>query len=93
MKLTEKTKIFINQYGIFYEGQILDNYDRNGLYIGQIQLKKFFIHYKKINKFVKIPKLYFSMSRINKTLNFTLSAEQLGIYYKVPQTRRNKPKK
>ena len=92
MNITEKTKIFINQYGIFYEGQILDNYDRNGEYLEQIQLKKFFIHYKKINKSVKIPKLYFSMSKINKTLNFTLSAELLGIYYKVPQTRRNKPK-
>ncbi len=42
MNITEKTKIFINQYDIFYEGQILDNYDRNGEYIEQIQLKKFF---------------------------------------------------
>lgn len=92
MNFTKDTKIFINKYGIFYEGQILDNYDRNGIYIGQIELKKFITHYKKIDKFTRIPKLYFSMSRPNKTLNFTLSAEQLGIYYKVPQNRRNKPK-
>ncbi len=88
MEITEQTKIFINNYGIFYEGQVLEHYDNHNCYIGKIELKKFIVHYVKINKFTKIPKLYFNMSRLNKTLNFTLSAEHLGIYYRIPKKPR-----
>lgn len=91
MDFTKDSKFFINEYGIFYEGQILDKYDRHGVFLGKIKLKKFIIHYKEINRFTRIPKLYFSLSEPNKTLNFTLSSRDLGIYYKIPQTRKNKP--
>lgn len=88
MEITEKTKIFINKYGIFYEGQILDNYDLNGCYLRKIELRKFIVHYSKIDSFTKIPKLYFNMSELDKTLNFTLSVEYLGTYYRIPKKPR-----
>lgn len=92
MEFTEDTKIFINKYGIFYESQILDSFDRYNHFLGQIKLKKFIVHYQKINKFTRIPKLYFNMSYLDNTLNFTLPTTSLGTYYKIPETRRNKPK-
>ena len=84
MKITEETKIYINHHGIFFEGEILDEYDRYGCYLGKIQLKKFIVHYKD----KKIPKLYFCMSKLEKTQNFTLSADLLGFYYKIPKGKK-----
>lgn len=89
MNLKKNMKIYINQFGIFYEGQILDNYDRYGYFIGKIQLKKFIIHYKKLkkrSKKSKIPVLYINVGEPNKTINYTLSVKHLGVYYKIPKS-------
>lgn len=87
MKITKDTKIYINQYGIFFEGQILEQYDCHKCYLGKAELKKFIVHYRKTKNSHKTPKLYFCMSKLYKTQTFTLSVELLGIYYKACKTK------
>lgn len=76
------TKFFINQYGIFYEGQVLERYccERGHFYyVEDIKIEKFVVHYK----VGRNPNLYFRMSNFRTKAIDTISVNQLGTYYKI----------
>lgn len=77
--------MYLTNYGIFYEGQILYRYLYNNgklYYEDEVILEKFIFHYKS-----GLPKLYcriFLKDSTIKTRNhYTISSEQLGILYKI----------
>ena len=73
-------KFYFNEYGIFYEGQELENFDYQGNYIQNIVINKFIIHY---NKKTKEPYMCFNFSRIGQKHNYTFKCEgRLGITYR-----------
>lgn len=79
---TKDTKFYINEYGIFYEGQILEQYAGIGEYLSYLQdviIDKFIIHFKKGESI----KLYFRISNFNNKQKFTLPVNLLGTHYKI----------
>lgn len=87
VKVSKDTKYFINQYGIFFEGQKLYKFcqSNNHLYFDQVViLDKFIVHYDKIYR--NKQRLYFSFhteGKSSKYYKYTLSCEQLGIFFKI----------
>ena len=78
---TKDTKIFINEYGVFYEGQILEQYVGVGEhknYIQDVYIEKFIVHFKE----GKNIKLYFRMCNFINKQKFTLPVDLLGKNYK-----------
>lgn len=82
---TLNTRMYITNYGIFYEGQVLYRYlyNNNKLYFeDEVILDKFIFHYKSGS-----PKLFcriFLKDSGRKTRNYyTINSNQLGILYKV----------
>lgn len=72
-------KFYINQYGVFYEGQELESYDYQGNYIQNVVINKFVIHYDRSKK----PFMSFNFSRVGQKYNMTLPCEKyLGITYR-----------
>lgn len=79
---TKDTKFYINEYGIFYEGQILEQYAGIGEHLNYIEdviLDKFIIHFKDGESI----KLYFRISFFNNKQKFTLPVNLLGTHYKI----------
>lgn len=71
---------YYNEYGLFYEGQELENYDYMGNYLGNVILNKFIIHYNKENK---EPYICFNFSFKGKKKSYTFDVyDRLGITYK-----------
>lgn len=73
-------KFYICKYGAFYEGEVLERYCCESSYFYyayDVILKKFLVHY---NNYV--PHLYFIAQHIDTKKSFTVSVEQLGIYYR-----------
>lgn len=87
VKVSKGTKYFINQYGLFYEGQRLYKYcqSNNHMYFDKIViLDKFIVHYDKVYR--NKQKLYFRFYPEGKTSRyymFTLNCEQLGKFFKI----------
>ncbi len=80
--LTKDTKIYINEYGIFYEGQTLEQFcfEKGTLrFIGYVYIKKFITHYNKTNGKAN---LYFRMANFYNKVEYTINCNQLGILYK-----------
>lgn len=80
--LTKDTKFYINEYGIFYEGQIIEQYASSGgnkYYVQDVIINKFIVHFKKGESI----KLYFSISNLVNKQKFTLPVNLLGTYYKI----------
>lgn len=84
--VSKDTKLFINQYGLFYEGQKLYKfcYSNNTIYFDKtVILDKFIIHYDKIYR--NKQELYFRFypeGKRNKYYMYTVNSNQLGILYK-----------
>lgn len=83
--LEMNTRFFINQFGLFYEGQVLNRYLYHGsnlYYNDEVILDKFIFHYKS-----GYPKLFcriYLKDSLTKTRNYyTVSCKQLGILYKI----------
>lgn len=79
---TNDTKFFINEYGVFYEGQILEQYAGVGEclnYIQDVYIDKFIIHFKKGQNY----RLYFRICNFVNKNKFTLPVNLLGINYKI----------
>ena len=89
---TKEPKFYLNEYGAFYEGQILEKYCFNGgnfksiTYIEDIKLIKFIVHY---DKRTREPKLYFRYGNLYNKVQYTINCNQLGILYKIKRKRRN----
>ena len=87
VKVSTDTKYFVNQYGIFYEGQKLYKYcqSNNHLYFDKVVvLDKFIVHYDKIYKNKK--RLYFRFyPEVNKSKYYmnTIFSDQLGTFFKI----------
>lgn len=87
---TKEPKFYFNEYGAFYEGQILERYCfcggnlKNITYVEDIKLIKFIVHY---NKKTREPELYFRLGNLYNKVQYTISCNQLGILYKIK--RRN----
>lgn len=75
--------MYINKYGIFYEGQILEQYytSNNIFYYSEdVILKKFIVHYDK-NRNIR---LSFRIGNLYNKVEYTLSnIDMLGIYYRI----------
>lgn len=79
----EKTKFYINQYGIFYEGQILHEYvcaNDNWYYSNDIVIVSFFRRKRK-NKLGF--EFYFRFKDVDKTQIWSLKCSELGVRFKV----------
>ena len=73
-------KFYYNEYGIFYEGQELMNYDYKGNYIQNIVINKFIILY---NKKTKESYMCFNFSRVGLKKSYTFECDgRLGITYR-----------
>ena len=73
-------KFYYNEYGLFYEGQELENFDYKGNYIQNVVINKFIIHY---NRNTKEPYMCFNFSRVGYKQSYTFECEgRLGITYK-----------
>lgn len=82
INFTKNTKIYINEYGIFYEGQILEEHAGVGEhknYIQDVYIEKFIVHFKE----GKNIRLYFRMCNFVNKQKFTLPVELLGKNYKI----------
>ena len=78
--ITDFPKMYICKYGIFYEGQRLSQYCQNSgyfYYVRDVILERFIIHYHNY-----LPYLYFRYIEVGSSKKFTMSVEQLGIYFK-----------
>lgn len=75
--------MYINKYGIFYEGQILEQYytSNNIFYYSEdVILKKFIVHYDK-NRNIR---LSFRIGNLYNKVEYTLTnIDMLGIYYRI----------
>ncbi len=87
MKVTERifsyvpTKFYLNEYGLFYEGQLLECYDYKLNYLYDVIINKFIIHYRKNTK---EPYMCFNFSLLGHKQSFTFECEgRLGITYKI----------
>lgn len=84
--VSKDTKYFINQYGIFFEGETLYQYcySNNRLYYERpVVLDKFIIHYDKVYR--NKQKLYFRFYPEGKNSKYymaTLNCEMLGTFFK-----------
>ncbi len=73
-------KFFCNEYGLFYEGQELENYDYKGNYLCNVVINKFIVHY---DKKTKEPYMCFNFSRVGYKQSYTFRCNgRLGITYK-----------
>lgn len=73
-------KFYCNEYGLFYEGEKLQNFDYHGNYIQDVIINKFIVHY---NRKTKEPYMCFNFSQIGKKRSYTFECEgRLGITYK-----------
>lgn len=83
--ITKEPKIYFNEFGIFYEGQILEKYCytggnlKNTTYVEDIKIIKFILHY---NKITREPNLYFRCGNLYNKVQYTINCNQLGILYK-----------
>lgn len=76
---TRYPRIYINKYGLFFEGQKLCHYCKSGnyfYYVDSVILDSFIIHYHNYK-----PSLYFRIDEGN-CRKFTLPVSQLGIFYR-----------
>lgn len=84
--VSKDTKYFVNQYGTFYEGQVLQKhcYCHGRLCFDKsVILDKFIVHYDKVYR--NKQKLYFRFypeGKKNKYYMATLSADCLGTIFK-----------
>lgn len=73
-------KFYCNEYGLFYEGQELENFDLHGNYIQNVIINKFIIHY---NRKTKDPYMCFNFSPVGLKKSYTFECEgRLGKTYK-----------
>ena len=86
VNVSNDTKYFINQYGLFYEGQRLFKFcqSNNHMYFDKIVIiDKFIVHYDKIYR--NKQNLYFRFypeGKNSKYYKYTISCEQLGIFFR-----------
>lgn len=73
-------KFYYNEYGFFYEGQELENYDFKGNYIQNVIINKFIVHY---DKKTKEPYMCFNFRPVGFKKSYTFECNnRLGITYK-----------
>lgn len=80
--ITKDTKFYICEYGIFYEGQILEQYAGIGNiknYIQDVVLDKFIVHFKEGKNFT----LNFRITNFVTKEKVTLPVDLLGVNYKI----------
>lgn len=84
--ITKDTKFYINEYGIFHEGQILEQYfgiEERKYYNQDVVIDKFIVHFKPGRDIT----LYFRISNfINKEKN-VLPVNLLGTNYKIKKIK------
>jgi len=79
----ENSKFFINKYGVFYTGQILEEYVSNGgftYYFCDVEVISFF---RRKRRFKLGYNFYFRYRELGKKQIYSISCDELGKRFKI----------